>query len=111
MPEPDIQTVPYYLVLLARSKSLAEAEAAFAAHVDFIGEMTAARVVLLGGDLDPPVDGAEGAYLLHTTSQAEAESWAARDPLVSSGAFAARVVAWHLVGIAPAAIDPRLLDA
>jgi uncharacterized protein YciI len=110
MTEPDIQTIPYFLVLLTRSKGLAEAEEHFAAHVEFIGEMSAANIVLLGGDLDPSVDGAEGAYLLHTASQAEAEGWAARDPLVSSGAYAARVVAWHLVGIAPSAIDPRLLE-
>lgn len=111
MPEPDIPNIPYYLVLLTRSNRSAAAEAAFAAHVDFIGEMTAAGVVLLGGDLDPPIEGADGAYLLHTASRAEAEGWAARDPLVRSGAYAARVVTWHLVAIAPSAIDPRLLGA
>ena len=111
MPEPEIPTIPYYLVLLTRSKRFAESEVPFAAHVEFIGEMTAASVVLLGGDLDPPIDGADGAYLLHTASRAEAESWAARDPLVSSGAYAARLIAWHLVAIAPSAIDPRLLEA
>lgn len=105
-----IQTVPYHLVLLRPAKRL-EGDAHFAAHVSFIEEMSAANVVLLGGDFEDSIDGADGAYLLHTASPAEAEDWAARDPLISSGAYSARVVPWHLVGIAPAAIDPRLLEA
>lgn len=106
-----IQTVPYHLVLLRAAANRVEGDAHFAAHVSFIEEMSAANVVLLGGDFEDPIDGADGAYLLHTVSRAEAEDWAARDPLISSGAYSARVVPWHLVGIAPAAIDPRLLEA
>lgn len=106
-----IQIVPYYFVMLHPAGKHVEADAHFAAHVSFIEEMTAANVVLLGGDFEAPVDGADGAYLLHTASRTEAEDWAAHDPLIRSGAYSARVVAWHLVGIAPGAINPRLLEA
>jgi uncharacterized protein YciI len=70
--------------------------------------MVEQNVVLLGGSFESAVDGAEAAYLLHTSSAAEAEQWAARDPLVRSAAYKPRVVAWHLVGITIPAIDPRL---
>jgi uncharacterized protein YciI len=68
--------------------------------------MEAANVVLLGGEFASPIDGAQAAYLLHVSSQSEAESWAAKDPLVVGKVFQARVIAWHLVGIAATAIDP-----
>jgi uncharacterized protein YciI len=41
---------------------------------------------------------------LHTPSKAEAEAWAAKDPLVAHEAYRAEVVTWNLVGIAPGAI-------
>ncbi len=104
----DIPTVPYFLVLLVPGRHWDQRETFFAAHVAFIDRMAAANVVLLGGSFDAPVDGADGAYLLRTATRAEAEAWAAQDPLVANGAYHARIVAWHLVGIAPGAIDPAL---
>lgn len=106
----SIQSVAYYLVLLRPAANHAEVGAHFAAHVSFIEEMDTANVVLLGGDFEVAVDGADAAYLIHTSSRAEAEDWAGRDPLIRSGAYSAHIVAWHLVGIAPEAIDPRLLE-
>ncbi|HEU4431707.1 MAG TPA: YciI family protein [Myxococcota bacterium] len=104
----SIPTVPYFLVLLLPDRNHAAASAYFAAHVEFIDAMTEQKAVLLGGSFESPVDGAEGAYLLHTATAAEAEQWAAQDPLVVNAVYKPRVVAWHLVGISAAAIDPRL---
>ncbi len=47
--------------------------------------MAADNIVLLGGEFDNAIDGATAAYLLHTSSRADAEAWAAKDPLVSHG--------------------------
>lgn len=105
---PEVPTVPYYLVLLIPSANRAAGEQHFAAHVRFIEEMTAAKVVLLGGEFEAALGGAEAAYLLHTASRAEAEAWAARDPLVRHAVYRTQVVAWHLVGVSAAAIDPSL---
>jgi uncharacterized protein YciI len=102
----DIPTVPYYLTLLEPGPNRAAEAEHRAAHVAFIETMEAANVVLLGGEFGSPIDGAEAAYLLHVSSLQEAESWAAKDPLVVGQVFHARVVAWHLVGIAAPAIDP-----
>ncbi len=88
-----IPTVPYFLVLLSPGHNEAAAPEHFAAHVAFIDAMAADNVVLLGGDFEAKVDGAEAAYLLHTSSQTEAEQWAARDPLVKNEVCKARVVA------------------
>lgn len=103
----DVPSVPYFLVLLYPGSNRAAEPQHRAAHVAFIETMEAAAVVLLGGEFDSPIDGAQAAYLLHVTSQSEAERWAAKDPLVVEKVFQARVVAWHLVGIAATAIDPR----
>jgi hypothetical protein len=54
-----------------------------------------------------PQSTAQAAYLLHVASQSEAERWVAKDPLIAEKVFEARVVAWHLVGIAAKAIDSR----
>jgi uncharacterized protein YciI len=102
----EIPTVRYFLVLLVPSSNYGAAEWYFAAHVDFIDEMTAANVVLLGGDFEPTIAGADAAYLLHTASQAEAEEWASKDPLIAHAVYQPRIVAWNLVGISRAAIDP-----
>jgi uncharacterized protein YciI len=102
----DVPTVPYFLVLLDPGPERAAEPQHRAAHIAFIETMEAANAVLLGGEFASPVDGAQAAYLLHVSSQSEAESWAARDPLVVGKVFQARVVAWHLVGIAATAIDP-----
>lgn len=101
----DIPTVPYFLVLLQPGPNHAAEPEHRAAHISFIETMEAADVVLLGGWFDSPVDGAEAAYLLHVSSQAEAKRWAARDPLVAQKVFQSRVVAWNLVGISASAID------
>lgn len=106
----EVPSVPYYLVLLIPSTNHAAGEQHFAAHVEFIDTMTAANVVLLGGDFETQIDGAEGAYLLHTSSRAEAEAWAARDPLIQHAVYRAKVVAWRLVGISQGAIDPALTN-
>jgi uncharacterized protein YciI len=103
---PEIPTIPYFLVLLVPGSNDAAASKHFAAHVEFIEAMTAANVVLLGGDLTPTVEGADAAYLLHTASQAEAEAWVARDPLVANAVYTRRIVAWSLVDISRGAIDP-----
>jgi len=105
---PEIPTVPYFLVLLIPSTNHAAAESHYAAHVEFIEAMTAAHVVLMGGDFAAPIDGAEGAYLLRTASQDESEVWASKDPLVQHAVHRVRIVAWHLVGISRGAIDPAL---
>ena len=102
----DVPTVPYFLVLLDPGPNRAAEPQHRAAHIAFIETMEAANVVLLGGELGSPIDGAQAAYLLHVSSQREAEGWAARDPLIAGKVFQARVIAWHLVGIAAAAIDP-----
>jgi uncharacterized protein YciI len=103
----EVPTVPYSLVLLYPGPNRAAEPQYRAAHIAFIETMEAATVVLLGGALGSPVDGAEAAYLLHVASQSEAETWVASDPLVAQRVFRARVVAWHLVGIAATAIDPK----
>jgi uncharacterized protein YciI len=102
----DIPTVPYFLVLLLPGPNRAAEPEHSAAHIAFIETMEAAKVVLLGGEFGSLVDGAQAAYLLHVSSQSEAEEWAAKDPFVVEGVFQARVVTWHLVGIAASAIDP-----
>ena len=103
-----IVTVPYFLVLLKPGANHDDGPQHFAAHVAFIERMTAANVVLLGGDFEAAVENAEAAYLLHTASLAEAEAWAAQDPLIAHGVYVPRIVAWKLVGIAASAIDPTL---
>jgi uncharacterized protein YciI len=103
----DIPTVPYFLVLLQPGPNRAAEPEHRAAHIAVIEAMEAANVVLLGGEFGNPVDGAQAAYLLHVSSPSEAERWVAKDPLVVEKVFEARVVAWYLVGIAAAAIDPR----
>ena len=106
--ELEFPVVPYFLVLLSPGENAAEAPRYYGAHVEHIDAMAADNIVLLGGEFDRAIDGATAAYLLHTASHAEAEAWAAKDPLVSHGAYRARVVTWHLVGITPGAIDPSL---
>jgi len=108
---PEVPTVPYYLVLLIPGVNHTAGEQHFAAHVAFIDEMAAAKVVLLGGEFEATIDGAEAAYLLHTASRAEAEAWAAKDPLVEHAVYRTKVVAWRLVGISQGAIDPSLAMA
>ena len=103
----DVPTVPYFLVLLYSGPNRAAEPQHSAPHIAFIETMEAAAVVLLGGEFGSPIDGARAAYLLHVSSQSDAERWAARDPLVAEKVFQARVVAWHLVGIASTAIDPK----
>jgi hypothetical protein len=70
--------------------------------------MTELDVALLGGDLGSPVAGAEAAYLLHTSTRQEAETWAHKDPLVLHRYYVPEIVEWHLVGVNLGAIDPAL---
>ena len=104
----DITTVTYFLVLLHAAPSRDETDPPWSAHVAFIDKMTDLDVVLLGGEFASPVAGAEAAYLLHTGTRQEAESWAHQDPLVLQRYYIPEVVEWHLVGVAPGAIDPVL---
>ncbi len=106
----QIPTVTYFLVLLLPGGNHQAGPEYFEAHVEFIETMAAANVVLLGGEFETPVEGAEAAYLLRTASQAEAEEWASRDPLVKNEVYRPRVVAWKLVGINPGAIEPSLTE-
>ncbi|MDQ0465590.1 uncharacterized protein YciI [Caulobacter ginsengisoli] len=101
----EIPTVTYFLVLLQRGENHAAAAEHFAAHVEFVGAMEAAKTVLLGGSFGSPIEGADGGYLLHVASRAEAEAVAARDPLVRARVCEARIVEWDLVGICRGAID------
>jgi uncharacterized protein YciI len=103
----NVPTVPYFLVLLYPGSNRAAEPQHRAAHIAFIETMEAATVVLLGCEFGSPIDGAQAAYLLHVSSLSEAQRWAAQDPLVAEEVFQARVVAWHLVGIAATAIDPK----
>jgi len=104
----EIPTVTYFLVLLVPDSNHAAASDHFAEHVRFIGTMTAANVVLLGGEFESTVEGAEGAYLLHVETHEAAQSWAARDPLIREKAYRPKIIPWRLVGIALGAADPRL---
>ena len=108
--EPEIRTVPYFLVLLGRGENHDAAAEHYPAHVQFVGTMEAANTVLLGGSFGSPIDGAEGAYLLHVGSRAEAEDVASQDPLIRARVCEAKIVEWHLVGICRGAIDRALDD-
>jgi uncharacterized protein YciI len=101
-------TVPYFLVLIEPIGDPAAMDAHADDHVAFVDRMIEENVVLLGGGFEAALDGAVGAYLLHTPTRAAAEGWAARDPLMASGACRARIVQWDLVGVNAGAIDPRL---
>jgi hypothetical protein len=74
--------------------------------VAFIDFMVERDVVLLGGNFGGSVAGAQAAYLLHTSTPQEADSWAHQDPLVMQQYFVPEVVEWRLVGVAIGAIDP-----
>jgi uncharacterized protein YciI len=106
--ENDIPTVAYVLVILLPGPSHADAEQHASAHVAFIDDMTAAGAVLLGGSFDETLDSAEGAYLLRVGSAEEAGRWAAKDPLISSGAYRPRIIPWRLVGISRRAIAQEI---
>ena len=97
--------MPYYLVLLTRTER-ANPDGELNPHEPFVDKMIREKVVLLGGDFVGDVGAAEGGYLLHTNTRAESEAWVAKDPLVSSGAYAPQIVEWDLVAIDPAAADP-----
>ena len=105
---PEMAVVPYFLVLLVPGSNHEAGSESFAGHIKFIGTMTAANVILLGGGFETPVEGAEAAYLLRVASQADAEEWVSQDPWVQNDVLRPRIVAWNLVGIAPGAIDPAL---
>jgi uncharacterized protein YciI len=104
----NIPSVPYFLVLLHAGPHRATAEPAWSAHVAFIDSMAELGVVLLGGDFGTPVAGADAAYVLHTSTRTEAETWAHKDPLVLQGYFVPEVIEWRLVGVTLGAIDPAL---
>lgn len=96
----DIPTVTHFLVLLQRGENHAAAAGHFAAHAQFVGAMEAAKTALLGGSFGSPIDGADGGYLLHVASRAEAEAVASQDP--RARAFARRGLSsgiwWESVG-------------
>jgi uncharacterized protein YciI len=104
----DVPTVTYFLVLLRPGPDQNSAEPPWSAHVAFIDRLTELEVVLLGGDFGSPVGGAEAAYLLHTPTRHEAETWAHQDPLVLHRYYVPEIVEWHLVGVALGAVDPVL---
>lgn len=104
----EIPTVTYFLVLLVPGSNYAAGPDYFAEHVQFIETMTAANTVLLGGEFAQRVEGAEAAYLLHTETKEDAESWAAKDPLIREKVYRPRIVPWNLVGISLGAADSKL---
>jgi uncharacterized protein YciI len=106
----EIRTVPYFLVLLRRGENHDAAAEHYPAHVRFVGTMEAANTVLLGGSFGSPIDGAEGAYLLHVASRTEAEDVASQDPLVKARVCEAKIVEWKLVGVCRGAIDTAFGD-
>jgi uncharacterized protein YciI len=108
--ESEEQGPGYYLVLLRPGARHDRVAQLLDDHVAFMEAMIAADVVLLGGDFGAPVDGAETAYLLRTSSHSEAERWAARDPFVQGAAYEPTVLHWDLVGINLGAVDPALTD-
>jgi uncharacterized protein YciI len=108
MDSEDIPTVTYFLVLLHAAPDRDSAEPPWSAHVAFIDTLTELEVVLLGGDFDRSVAGAEAAHLLRTSTRQEAETWARKDPLVLHRYYVPEVVDWRLVGINLGAIDPVL---
>ena len=97
--------MPYYLVLLTRTEN-AKPDEVSNPHEPFVDTMIQEKVVVLGGDFVGDVGGAEGGYLLNTDTRAETEAWVGKDPLVSSGAYTARIVEWDLVAVDPAAVEP-----
>jgi YCII-related domain len=96
--------LPYFLVVLQPVAGAVEPPD----HEPFVDSLVARNLVLLGGVLEPPLGGADGAYVLSCASIDEARRLAAEDPLVSSGSTRADVVEWQLVGINPEAVDPAL---
>ena len=101
--------VSYYLVLLQPGPTAADAD--WEEHEAFIDLMVEHNVVLLGGEFGSPVGGAVGAYLLHTATRSEAESWARKDPVVRDGWMSPEIIEWRLVGINPRAIEASLVAA
>jgi uncharacterized protein YciI len=97
--------LPYFLVLLQPVAGAAEPPE----HEPYVDSLVSRNVVLLGGDLEPRVAGADGAYVLHCSTLADARRIAGEDPLVTSGSSRAEVVEWQLVGINPDAIEPALV--
>lgn len=106
--ENEIIQIPYFLVLLRIGPKYTEGPHYWDEHVRFIELMIDKNVVLLGGDLKNSFDNIEAAYLLYTQTQAEAEEWAARDPLVINNIYTARVLEWSLVGINVSAVHPQV---
>jgi len=98
--------VPYYLALLTPRRRATERRLA-REHRQFIDEMIAHRVVVLGGGFARNVGGASAAYLLHTRSRAAAMARAKRDPLIRGRAFSVRLVQWRLVAVDAAAVARR----
>ena len=78
----DIPTVTYFLVLLHPAPDQVTADPPWSAHVAFIDSLVELDVILLGGDFGSSVAGAEAAYVLHTSTRQEAETWTHKDPLV-----------------------------
>ena len=104
----EIATVTYFLALLMPGSNHAAGPDHFAEHVQFIETMTAADVVLLGGEFAQLVEGAEAASLLRTVTKEDAEAWAAKDPLIREKVYRPRIVPWSLVGISLGAADSKL---
>jgi len=50
---PEMPVVPYFLVLLVPGRNHETRVESLAAHIEFIGTMSAANVILLGGEFEP----------------------------------------------------------
>jgi uncharacterized protein YciI len=96
----------YFLVLLRPAASW---DGDIPDHDPFTDSLVERNLILLGGPFSgEPVAGVRAAYVLRCADLDEARAIVAGDPLVASGADEASVMAWDLVGINLAAIDPDL---
>lgn len=99
----------YFLVVLKDGPAVDEEPKHADAHVRFIDSLIERKLVFLGGDFGPAVNGIGGAYLLRCSSLDEARELAVADPYAVHGVCEAERVEWHLVGIDPDLIDSNLV--
>jgi uncharacterized protein YciI len=95
----------YVLVLLERGPNAAEEHRHQGAHEEFIDSLIERHAILLGGSFAEDVGDADAAYVLRCDGVEQAQSIAARDPLVVNGIARAVCIEWQLVGIDAEAIE------
>lgn len=100
----------YFLVVLKDGPASYDEPKHADAHVRFIDSLIERKLVFLGGDFGPSVNGIGAAYLLRCGSLDEARELAAADPYAVHGVCETETVEWHLVGIDPDLIDSSLVN-